>query len=201
MKIIVIGASGTIGNAVYNLLQEQKHDVIASSRNTEPRVNIDKPESINEFYQNIEPVDAIICAAGNAGFGSIQNLTDQQIEMGIKSKLMGQVNLVRKGLNKLNKGGAFVLTSGMLATKPWPKTSAVAMVNAALEGFCRAAALDLNNQKRICVVSPPLIRETASKMGRDPEPWPEASEVATAYLDAVNGDSNGEVIYVKGYEL
>lgn len=201
MNIVVVGATGTIGKAVCNLLKEKGHEVTPSSRNTEPKVNIDKPESIEAFYRKIEPADAIVCAAGNAGFGALQNLTDRQIEMGIKSKLLGQVNLVRKGLDKLNEGGVFVLTSGMLATKPWPETSAVAMVNAALEGFTRAAALDLSDKKRICIVSPPLIRETAARMGQDTDPWPDAATVAHAYLEAATGDANGEVIYVEGYEM
>lgn len=201
MKIVVIGATGTIGKAVSDLLKEKGHEVVGASRHTNPPVNIDKPESIDAFYKKTGKVDAVICAAGNAGFGAIQSLTDKEIALGIQSKLMGQVNLVRKGLIHLNKGGVFVLTSGMLASEPWPKTSAVAMVNAGLEGFTRAAALDLDNDKRICIVSPPLIRETAAKMGRDTDPWPEAATVARAYLKAVTGNANGEVVYVEGYEM
>ena len=79
------------------------------------------------------------------------------------------------------------------------------MVNAALEGFTRAAALDLPEDKRICIVSPPLVSETAKKMGRDTDPWPSAGKVAQAYLEALNSDTNsdtnGEVVYVPGYEL
>lgn len=201
MKIVLVGATGTIGKAVRSLLEANDHKVITASRNTEPKINIDNPESIDAFYEKINDVDAIICAAGNAGFGALQDITDRQLELGIKSKLLGQVNLVRKGLNKLNKGGTFVLTSGMLATKPWPKTSAVAMVNAALEGFSRAAALDLDDDKQICIISPPLIRETAEKMGRDKEPWPDADKVAETYLKALSGEYNGEVVYVEGYEM
>lgn len=201
MKIVVVGATGTIGKAIHDLLVEKGHDVIPSSRNIEPKVNIDKPDSIDSFYEKIEPVDAIICAAGNAGFGAIQEISDRQLELGIRSKLLGQVNLVRKGLDKLKKGGTFILTSGMLATNPWPNTSAVAMVNAALEGFTRAAALDLAEDYNICIVSPPLIRETAEKMGRDKEPWPTAERVAEAYLKALDGDYNGSVLYVEGYEM
>lgn len=201
MKIVVIGATGTIGKAVSDLLKEEGHDVIDASRRTNPAINIDKPESIDAFYKKVGKVDAVVCAAGNAGFGAIQSLNDKQLTMGIQSKLLGQVNLVRKGLNHLNSGGVFVLTSGMLSSEPWPKTSAVAMVNAGLEGFTRAAALDLPDNKRICIVSPPLIRETARKMGRDTKPWPEAGKVAKAYLKAITGDANGEVVYVEGYEL
>lgn len=201
MKVAVVGATGTIGEAVSNLLVEQGHEVIKSSRNVEPKINIDKPESIDDFYNKVVKLDAVICAAGIANFGALQELSDQQIQRGIQSKLMGQVNLVRKGINNLNDGGVFILTSGMLASKPWPNTSAVAMVNAGLEGFTRAAALDLPDDKRICVVSPPLISETAKKMGRDTDPWPEADKVAKAYLEALTGDQNGVVVYVSGYEF
>lgn len=200
MKIAVIGATGTIGKAISNLLIEEGYDVIESSRNIEPKVNIDKPESIEAFYNKLGQVDGVVCAAGIANFGSLQELTDQQFQRGIQSKLMGQVNLVRKGLSNLNNGGIFVLTSGMLAKKPWPKTSAVAMVNAGLEGFVRAAALDFPDNKRICIVSPPLISETAEKMGRDASPWPKAAKVAQAYLKTITGDVSGKVIYVEGYE-
>jgi len=201
MKVAVIGATGTIGRAVSKLLQDNSHEVIESSRNSEPKINIDKPESIDNFYSKIGKVDGVICAAGIANFGALQQLTDQKIQRGIQSKLMGQVNLVRKGIDNLNEGGVFILTSGMLASKPWPNTSAVAMVNAGLEGFTRAAALDLPEKKRICIVSPPLISETAEKMGRETDPWPDADEVAKAYLDALTGKANGEVVYVSGYEI
>lgn len=200
MKVAVIGATGTIGQAVSTLLENEGHEVIKSSRNNEPKINIDRPGSIDEFYDQIDKVDAVICAAGIANFGALKELTDEQIQRGIQSKLMGQVNLVRKGIEHLNEGGVFILTSGMLASKPWPKTSAVAMVNAGLEGFTRAAALDLPDNKRICIVSPPLISETAKKMGRDSDPWPDADKVAQTYLSTLNSDANGEVIYVPGYE-
>lgn len=200
MKIAVIGATGTIGTAVTNALTGNGHEVIGASRSSTPRINIDDPDSIKAFYATIGHIDGVVCAAGNASFGSLGNLSDKQFNIGIRSKLMGQVNLVREGLSHLNDGGVFILTSGMLSTQPWPNTSAVAMVNAGLEGFTRAAALDLENNRRICIVSPPLIKETAAKMGRDTEPWPEASQVAKAYLKAINSEQNGETVYVEGYE-
>lgn len=202
MKIAVVGATGTIGKAVTELLKAEGHEVVESSRRTEPSVDIAQPESIDAFYAKTGNLDGVICAAGNASFGSLQSLSSKQIDIGIRNKLMGQVNLVRKGLDSLNDGGVFVLTSGMLSTRPWPNTSAVAMVNAALEGFARAAALDLPDGRnlRLNAVSPPLIRETAARMGRDPDPWPEAAKVAETYLQAVTGDANGEILYVEGYE-
>ncbi|MCF8049591.1 MAG: short chain dehydrogenase [Desulfobacterales bacterium] len=199
MKIAVIGATGTIGKAVAGLLSNRRHDVISVSRSTRPGVNIDDPASIDAFYSALDEVDALVCAAGSAAFGHLSDLTDEQVRLGIDSKLMGQVNLVRKGMAALRPGGVFVLTGGMLAYSPWPGTAAVALVNAGLEGFVRAAALDLEQGRRIVVVHPPLVAETAAAMGMDPAPWPAASAVAEAYLIALEGKLTGKPVFVAGY--
>ncbi|MCF8079993.1 MAG: hypothetical protein K9K88_12010 [Desulfobacterales bacterium] len=106
---------------------------------------------------------------------------------------------MRKGFSVLKPGGVFVLTGGMLAYAPWPGTAAVAMVNAGLEGFARAAALDLDQGRRIVVVHPPLVAETASAMGMDPASWPAASAVTEAYLTALEGKLTGKPVFVAGY--
>jgi NAD(P)-dependent dehydrogenase (short-subunit alcohol dehydrogenase family) len=145
-------------------------------------------------------VDAIISAAGNASFGPLYEMSDEQIELGLKSKLMGQVNLVRKGLNKLNPGGIIILTGGIFAHKPWPQTSNIAMVNAGLEGFVRAAALELQDGKRVAIIHPPLVRETAKAMGMETEPWPSAAKVAETYMKTLASESGEIPIFVAGYK-
>ncbi len=106
---------------------------------------------------------------------------------------------MRKGFSALKPGGVFVLTGGMLAYSPWPGTAAVALVNAGLEGFARAAALDLDQGRRIVVVHPPLVAETAAAMGMEPASWPAAAAVAEAYIGALEGKLSGEPVFVKGY--
>src|SRR4051794_27123240 len=98
MKAVVIGSSGTIGNAVSQLLRDKGHEVIEGSRSTEPAIDIMDPASIENFFTNIEEVDVIVCAAGGAAFVSIQELSDEQVQFSANSKLLGQVNVVRKGL-------------------------------------------------------------------------------------------------------
>lgn len=185
MNIVVIGATGTIGSEIAQLSKKQGNTVIAASRNGEFQVNIDDPKSIEQFFEKIPQVDAIICAAGNASFGGLQELSDEQINLGLKSKLMGQVNLVRKGLKKLNPGGIIILTGGIFAHKPWPQTTNIAMVNAALEGFARAAALEMQDGKRVAVIHPPFVKETAKAMGMDAEPYLPAAKVAETYLETL----------------
>ena len=199
MKVIIIGATGTIGKAIATLLSNKGHEIVRVSRRTQPSLDLDDPASIDTFYETIGEVDAVVCAAGNANSGSLSELSDEQFQLGIDSKLLGQVNLVRKGLSNVRPGGTFVLTGGMLARNPWPQTSALAMVNAGLEGFTRAAALDLQDNRRIVIVHPPLVRETASQMGMGEAPWPSAATVAETYLMTLEGEITGQPVFVEGY--
>src|SRR5665213_1046840 len=200
MKTLVVGPNGLIGKQVANLLKEKGYEVIGASRSTTPALDITSASSIESFYANLGEGDAIISTAGDAAFSFLNKVTDEQIQLCIDSKLLGQVNLVRKGLNNLRPGGVFIITGGILAYSPMPQTSLIAMVNAGLEGFARAVALELTEGRRIVVVHPTWVAETAAKIGMDPAPWPDAKETATAYLEAIEGTNNGEPLFVKGYE-
>ena len=200
MKALVIGSSGTIGNAVTRLLQEKGYEIIPASRSTEPSMNMEDPSSIDKFFAGIDEVDAIVAMAGSVAGGAIDKLTDEQVEVSLKSKLAGQINIVRKGLTKLRPGGVFVITGGMLAFMSWPETSMYTMVNAGLDAFAKGAALDLTEGRRIVIVHPPYVAETAAKLGMDTSSYPSADETAIAYLEAIEGNKNGEPVFVKGYE-
>lgn len=199
MKALVVGSNGTIGKQVANLLKEKGYEVIGTSRSGNPALDITNNSNMEAFYKNLGEVDAIICAAGDAAFSPFDKVSDDGIQLSVNSKLLGQVNLVRKGLNNLRPGGVFVITGGILAYSPLPQTSLIAMVNAGLEGFARALALELTEGRRIVVIHPPWVAETAAKIGMDPAPWPDAAKTAETYLKAVEGTKNGEPVFVEGY--
>jgi NAD(P)-dependent dehydrogenase (short-subunit alcohol dehydrogenase family) len=194
MKVLLVGSTGVIGSAVGSALSAAGHDVVGVSRSTTPAVDLDDPASVKKLYAAIGPIDAMVCAAGQAKFGPMAKSTDELFRVGIVNKLMGQVNLVRFGLEHVK--GSFVLTGGLLAHKPWPNTTALAMVNAGLEGFTRAAALELPG-RRITCVCPPLVRETALKIGMGEQGAP-AADVAKVYLQALQGES-GSTLFVPGF--
>jgi NAD(P)-dependent dehydrogenase (short-subunit alcohol dehydrogenase family) len=200
MKAVVIGSTGTIGKAVTQLLRDKGHEVIEASRGTRPSIDITDPVSIENFFAGIEEVDAIVCAAGDAAFVPVGELSDQQVQFSANSKLLGQVNVVRKGLRGLRAGGVIVITGGFLAYSPAPGTSMLTMVNKGLDGFASAAALDMSEGRRILIVHPPWVAETASALGMDPRPWPNAATTAEAYLAAIEGDQSGVAVFVQGYE-
>jgi NAD(P)-dependent dehydrogenase (short-subunit alcohol dehydrogenase family) len=169
MKIVIIGATGTIGKAVAAALRG-KHEVIAVSRSAaDYRADNTDKSSLEKAFAAIGKVDAIVSAAGGAVFKPLAALTDADFEKCLHDKLMGQVNVVRVGSQYVRSGGSITITSGVLAGEPMPGAAAISMVNAGLEGFGRAAALELGNEKiRVNVVSPPWVTETLIAYKMDP---------------------------------
>jgi NAD(P)-dependent dehydrogenase (short-subunit alcohol dehydrogenase family) len=193
MKIILIGATGTIGKEVAAQLAA-RHDVVRVHRHGDLRADIEDAASIAALYDRVGDFDAVVCCAGGGRFGPLAKLTDADFEYSLRSKLMGQVNVVRLGLDRIRDGGSFTLTSGVLATKPAPGSAALSPVNAAVDAFARAAALELPRGLRVNVVSPPWVQETLVALGRDPAPGLPAAQVARAYVAAVEGTATGQVI-------
>ncbi len=199
MKVIVIGATGTIGKEVVNLLSSSHEVIRVTRRDGDFLADITSNESIDRLYRAVGPFDAVISAAGLVRFGSINDLTDEDYMLGLTSKLMGQVNLVRIGRKYINDHGSFTLTSGVLSQHPIPGSSSVSMVNAGLEGFVRAAALELPREVRINVVSPIFVKETAEALKWDiPQTMP-AARVALSYKASLESRRNGEVLDVRDF--
>jgi NAD(P)-dependent dehydrogenase (short-subunit alcohol dehydrogenase family) len=107
---------------------------------------------------------------------------------------MGQVNLVRYGMESVRDGGSFTLTSGVLGRFPMPGSGAVSLVNAGLEGFGRAAALEAPRGIRVNVVAPPWITDTLRALGMDPSQGMTPEAAARLYLRSVTGRETGATI-------
>lgn len=194
MKILVVGATGTIGRAVAQAL-EARHEVLrASHKSTALTLDIADPESIKRLYAKVGRVDAVVSAAGSAAWRPLAALTDADFAMSLANKLMGQVNLVRYGVDAVADGGSFTITSGILARSPIPGSAAVSLVNAALEGFAGAAAIEAPRGIRVNAVSPGWARETLVALNMDPNWGVPASVIADAYVRAVEGTMTGQVI-------
>jgi NAD(P)-dependent dehydrogenase (short-subunit alcohol dehydrogenase family) len=194
MRILVVGATGTIGSAVVAALAAGNQIVAASRNSREAPVDLADPASIRAMYRALGKVDAVVCAAGLAKFAPLAQLSDEDFRFCLDNKLMGQVNLVRFGFDHLADRGSFTLTSGVLAQRPMAGSGAISLVNAGLEGFARAAALEAPRGIRVNVVSPPWVTETLIAYKMDPSKGLPAATVARAYLRSVTGTETGVVI-------
>lgn len=195
MRVLVVGATGTIGKAVADVLAERGDDVVRASRNGDPAVDIADAASIRALYAKVGWVDAVVSCAGAVKMGALETLTDADFAMSLSSKLMGQINLVRFGVPHVRDEGVFVLTAGIFSQRPPAGVPAAAMVNGALESFARAASKDLPRRIRLVTVSPPLIQETAKAMGLPAAGALSARDNAQRYAELLHGAQTGQVVY------
>ncbi len=201
MRIIIIGATGTIGRAIVEALGQRHQLLTVGTTQGEFQVDLASADSIKGLFEKTRPFDAVVCAAGAARFKPLAGLSDEDFAFSLANKLMGQVNVVRFGVDYITERGSFTLTSGILATQPAPGSAAISLVNAGVEGFVRAAALEMPRGVRVNVVSPPWVSETLKTMGQDPSSGLPARQVAAAYVNAVEGRCNGQVLNPRDYKV
>lgn len=197
MKIIVVGATGTIGKHVVKAIEKDNEIVKAGSKSGDIQVNMADTESIKKMYESVGAFDALICVAGDGHFGPLETMTDTDFRKSIDSKLMGQVNLVLMGQHYISPSGSFTLTSGSLAEDPIFYGASLSCVNAAVDGFIRGAAITLKNGVRINSVAPAVVEDSEGYFPFFPGTIPVSMQrVASAYVKSVAGHQTGQVYKV-----
>lgn len=194
MKVLVVGATGTIGKLVIKELAP-RHEIIEVSKSRgQHQVDITSEDSILQMFNKVGKVDAIVSVAGNPHFGPLKEMTADQFKIGLHDKLLGQVNLALVGQHYLNDGGSITLTSGSLSHDPVMYGANASTVNAAIDGFIRGAAIEMERGIRINSISPTVLRESWDVYGpyfagTDPAP---GDRVALAYRKSVEGRQTGQ---------
>jgi NAD(P)-dependent dehydrogenase (short-subunit alcohol dehydrogenase family) len=197
MKILIIGATGTIGKHVTAAFQKDHEVIKAGSNSADVQVDISSTESIKNFYQQVGKFDALICAAGDAQFGPLASMKDADFRIGVNSKLMGQVNLVLIGQHYINPKGSFTLTSGALADDPIVMGANISTINGAINGFVKGAAIELENGVRINAVGPDIVEESTAYFSYFPGHVPVTmSRVTQAYIKSALGGQTGQIYKV-----
>ena len=198
MKLLIIGGKGTIGTKVSNHFSKDNEVIIAGRKSGDVLVDIADSSSIKSMFETVGKVDAVLCIAGEAKWAPFKDLTEDDFYIGLKSKLMGQVNLVRIGKDYLNPKGSITLSTGILADDPVAMTTSAAMVNGGIHSFVKAVVLELNNNTRVNVVSLGLVEDAVDKY-QDYFPGHNAismDKVINAYVRSVKGNGNGEIIRI-----
>ena len=198
MKILIIGGNGTIGKKVTERLSV-KHEVIVAGRNSgDVNVDFSESKSIKSMFETIGKLDAIVAIAGDAKWDKFNNLSEEDFYIGIKSKLMGQVNVVRIGKEFLNHNGSITLSTGILADDPVDMTTSAAMVNGGIHSFVKAVALELENGIRINAVSSDLVEDAYEKYkdyfpGNTPVSM---DKIVDGYVKSIEGKITGRILRI-----
>jgi len=196
MEILIIGGKGTIGKKVSQHFSKKHNVIIGGRRSGDVTVDIADSNSIKSMFEEIGKVDAVVSIAGEAKWAEFASMTEEDFYIGLKSKLMGQVNLVRIGKDYVSTGGSFTLSTGILADHPVVLTTSAAMVNGGIHSFVKAVSLELENKLRINVVSSGLVEDAVEIYeeyfpGHNPIPM---RKVINGYVKSVEGKVTGEII-------
>jgi NAD(P)-dependent dehydrogenase (short-subunit alcohol dehydrogenase family) len=195
MKVVVIGAAGAIGKAVVAELGQRHEVVTVGATSGQYQVDIADVAQVRGLFAKVGRVDAVVVAAGSVHFAPLASFTPEQFYLGLNSKLMGQVNVALVAQEYLTDGGSITLTSGSLAEDPIRNGVSATMVNSAIEGFVRGAAIELPRGLRINAVSPAILKESMDRYGSffvGFEPVA-ASRAALSYARSVDGAQTGKV--------
>lgn len=194
MRALVVGATGTIGGIAARTLEERGHEVLRASRSSELAVDVTDPASVAALFERVGTVDAVVVAVGSVPFKPLEELTREDYEAGLTSKVLGQVEVVRQALGHVADGGSITLTTGVLAQEPVATGAAASLANGALESFVVAAAATAPRGLRITAVSPDVLASSPGYHDSFPGHRPVTDdEVGRAFVRAVEGVGSGRV--------
>lgn len=198
-KIIVIGASGKIGQAALSGLEH--HEVITASNSGKDcnyQVDIGSEPSIRQLFEKVDSFDAVVNTVGRCEYADFTGMTEAQWMSTVLSKMMGQINLVRIGQEYINNGGSFSLITGILSSKAIPMAIADATTSGAIDTFVKCVAYELPRGIRINSINPTVIEEAWDVYGEMMSGFHpvSGSMVGKAFARSVDGFITGEVITV-----
>ena len=195
MKIIIVGASGTMGKHLSSAFEKEHEIINVGSKTGDIQVDITSPEEIENFFRQVGPFDALISTAGPTFVGPWKKMTDKEFRKGVEGKMMGQINLVLIGQHYINPKGSFTLITGALTHDPQLNFANASAANGAVEAFVRAAAIELENGIRINAVSPTVIENSPHYFPYFPGDIPVTmKQLEYGFRKSVFGANTGQVI-------
>jgi NAD(P)-dependent dehydrogenase (short-subunit alcohol dehydrogenase family) len=195
MKIIIVGATGTMGKYLTSAFEKENEVIKVASKGGDIQVDITSTESIENMYKKVGAFDALISTAGPTYVGPGKKMTDKEFRKGVEGKMMGQINLVLIGQHYINPKGSFSLITGALTHDPQKNFANASAANGAVEAFVRAAAIELENGIRINAVSPTVIENSPHYFEFFPGDIPVTmQQMEFGFRKSVFGANTGQVI-------
>ena len=199
MKILVIGGTGIVGSGIVSLLK-QEHDVISIGRTSgDYQVDLEDRVSVKQLFEDHKHIDGIISTTGNGTMAPFTELSEEDINLAINSKLKANINLLQEGIKHVNKNGFIIVTSGVASQHPIAGGSSLSMACAGLEGLVRATGVEQTNGIRINAVSPAFVKETMELFGMDSTHGISSADTAKVFKHVIESDLHGSIVSVLEY--
>jgi NAD(P)-dependent dehydrogenase (short-subunit alcohol dehydrogenase family) len=106
-------------------------------------VDLTDEASIAALGDRLGAVDHVVSTASARARGRVADLNRDAIRLSFDTKVIGPLMLAKHLAPRMNKGGSFVLFSGVAAAKIAVGTLGVAITNAAADTLARSLALEL----------------------------------------------------------
>ncbi len=197
MKILLIGGTGTIGSVVANKLKNNHELITVGHSSGDLQTDITDPQAIKSLFEKVGNIDGVIVTTGSAPMKPLDELSNADFLEGVKSKMMGQINVALTALDYLNEGGSITLTTGILSHDPIPQGTVLSTVNNAVNGFVIGSYGEfMQHGIRINAVSPALVEDSAEALeeyfpGHTPA---KMEHVADGYIKSLKTYITGQVI-------
>jgi len=171
-RILIVGGSSGMGLALARRSLAGGAEVVIAGRSEEKlvraredlrnpaalhtiTVDITEESQVADLFKRFEAFDHIVSTAAeiSGAYELLPSINLHAVQRVVESKLYGPLLLAKHGAPTLAAEGSITFTSGIAAYRPSARGSAVAAVNAALEGLVRALAVELA-PIRVNAVSP-----------------------------------------------
>ncbi|MBN8826256.1 MULTISPECIES: SDR family oxidoreductase [unclassified Spirosoma] len=172
-RVIILGGSSGLGLATAKAAAEEGAEIVIASSNqaridealTELpagssgyAVDLSREENTKDFFARIGRFDHLVyTAAENLNLTTIENTDLTKARDFFTLRFWGALAAVKYGAPLINEGGSIGLTSGIASQRPGAGWALAASICGAMEGFCRAMAVELA-PIRVNVVLPGVIQ-------------------------------------------
>jgi NAD(P)-dependent dehydrogenase (short-subunit alcohol dehydrogenase family) len=158
-KIILLGGSSGLGLATAKAAAAEGANVVIVSGNLQrintalqelPRgsaghaIDLSKEENIKAFFEKEGDFDHLVyTAAENLSLSRIDDIEIDKARSFFTLRFWGALAATKYGAPHIKPGGSINLTSGIASMRPGPGWALASSICGAMEGFVRAAAVEL----------------------------------------------------------
>ncbi len=171
-RVVILGGTSGMGFALAELALEEGASVVVAGSSPDSaakagerlggrveaiHLDIGKEAEVVAAFERIGSLDHLVTTAAKLTYAPVGELSVEAVEAMLGSKFWGPFFASRTAAPRIRQGGSITFFTGLASDRPGPGTSVVSAVNAGLEGFARALAVELAPLRVNCV-NPGVVR-------------------------------------------